>query len=74
MNKELNVVESASITFVCKSPSYSSKCKNCGCKLSFYHFELLYSEMPKDPFVSKLNPVCSEECANLLLLRGGRHD
>lgn len=56
------------VTFVAKTPSYNSKCSCCGVRLSFYHFELLYSE---DNVGRTLVGCCSEECANLILISKG---
>jgi len=60
------------ITFKARQPSRNSFCPFCKSVISFYHFELLFID---NNYGRDLIEVCSEECANLLLLlRGGRND
>lgn len=59
------------ITFKTGRPDRNSFCPFCKTVISFYHFELLFID---NNYGREMIEVCSEECANLLLLRGGRND
>lgn len=56
------------ITFKAGRPDRNSFCLACKSVISFYHFELLYTN---DGVGRTLVDTCSEECANLIILQGG---
>lgn len=53
------------ITFKAGRPERNAFCPFCKSVISFYHFELLYSE---NSIGRTLVETCSEECANLILI------